>query len=237
MTRGIFITGTDTGVGKTHVTALLLVELRRRGVRAAAFKPIACGRGGRNDARIYRALMENEISLDTINPVRLRLPLAPSVAAKLEGRGMDLRKVFISYKRLVAKYEVVLVEGAGGLMVPILENYFVADLAKALKLPLLVVARLGLGTINHSLLTVQQARGRGLKVAGIVLNDMVGRKRGLAERTNIEVVPALCRVPLLGVVPHGKSGAAVAARRLGDQLFGKPAYARGKKRLKNSTGS
>ena len=237
MTRGIFVTGTDTGVGKTHVTALLLVELRRRGVRVAAFKPIACGRGGRNDARIYHALMDNEVPLDTINPIYLRLPLAPSVAAKLERRRMDLRKVFTSYKRLAGNYEVVLVEGAGGLLVPILENYFVADLAKALKLPLLVVARLGLGTINHSLLTVRQARAHGLKVAGLVLNDTVGRKRGLAERTNIEVVPTLCRVPFLGVVPHGKSGAAAAARRLCDQLFGKPAYARGKNRLKNSRGS
>jgi dethiobiotin synthetase len=237
MTCSIFVTGTDTGVGKTHVTALLLTELRRRGMKAAAFKPIACGRGGRNDARIYQALMANEVSLDTINPVYLRLPLAPSVGAKLEGRRIDLRKVFTSYKRLVGKYEVVLVEGAGGLLVPILENFFVADLAKALKLPLLVVARLGLGTINHSLLTVQQARAHGLKVAGIVLNDTVGRKRGLAERTNIQVVPALCRVPLLGVVPHGKNGAAAAARRLCDQLFGKPAYARGKNRLRNSRGS
>lgn len=226
MSCGIFVTGTDTGVGKTHVTALLLIELRRRGLKAAAFKPIACGRGGRNDARIYQALMDNEVPLDTINPVYLRLPLAPSVAAKLEGRRMDLRKVFTSYKRLVEKYEVVFVEGAGGLLVPILENYFVADLAKALKLPLLVVARLGLGTINHSLLTVRQARAQGLTVAGLVLNDTIGGRPGLPEKTNIEVVPALCRVPLLGVVPHGKDGAQVAARAICDRLFGKLCLAR-----------
>ena len=218
MNRGVFITGTDTGAGKTHVTGLLLRELRRRGVKAAAFKPISCGEGGRNDAHIYHELMDREVPLDVINPIHLKHPLAPSVAAKLERRRINLRVVFSSYRSLITNYEVVLVEGAGGLMVPILDDYYVADLAKALKLPLLVVARLGLGTINHSLLTVRQAQAHGLKVAGIVLNDTVGGRRGLAARTNIEVVPALCRVPLLGVVAHGSSGRA-AARRICRRLF------------------
>ena len=219
MTRGIFVTGTDTGVGKTHVTALILTELRRRGVKAAAFKPIACGEGGRHDAEIYARIMEHEQPLEVINPVWLRHPLAPSVAAKLERRRIDPRRISGSFQRLAANYSAVLVEGAGGLMVPVREDYYVADLAKALKLPLLIVARLGLGTINHSLLTVRQARANGLKVAGIVLNDTVGGKRGLAEKTNIEVVPALCRVPLLGVVPYGKNGAQAAALAICDRLI------------------
>lgn len=219
MNARLFITGTDTGVGKTYVTALILAELRRRGMRAAAFKPISCGEGGRRDAEIYAAIMQHELPLDVINPIYLRHPLAPSVAAKLERKRVDLHKIRRAYRGLAASYAVVLVEGAGGLLVPIRKNYFVADLAKAMKLPLLIVARLGLGTINHSLLTVQQARVRGLKIAGIVLNDTVGGKRGLAETTNIEVVPALCRVPLLGVVPHGKSGAAGVARRLCDHVL------------------
>jgi dethiobiotin synthetase len=221
MMRGLLITGTDTGVGKTYVTALILAELRRRGVRAAAFKPIACGAGGRNDAEIYAAIMNHELPLDVINPIYLRHPLAPSVAAKLERKRVDLRKIRRAYRQLAASYSVVLVEGAGGLLVPIRKNYFVADMAKAMNLPLLIVARLGLGTINHSLLTVRQARAHGLKIAGIVLNDTVGGRRGLAESTNTEVVPALCRVPLLGVVPHGKSGTTAAARLLCDGLFGK----------------
>jgi len=218
MNHGIFVTGTDTGVGKTHVTALLLRELRRHRVTAAAFKPISCGDGGRNDARIYHELMEREVPLDAINPVYLKHPLAPSVAAKLECRRINLRVIFSSYQSLITNYQVVLVEGAGGLMVPIRDDYYVADLVKTLKVPLLVVARLGLGTINHSLLTVQQARSHGLKVLGIVLNDTVGGKRGLAARTNIEVVPTLCRVRLLGVVPHGAAGAQAAARRICEQL-------------------
>ena len=221
MKKNLFITGTDTAVGKTHVTAALLTELRRRGVSAAAFKPIACGKGGRHDAEIYAAIMNHEQPLDVINPIYLRHPLAPSVAAKLEHKSIDLRKILRTYQQLSANYSVVLVEGAGGLLVPIRKNYFVADLAKALKLPLLIVARLGLGTINHTLLTVHQANAHGLKIAGLILNDTVGGHYGLAEKTNIRVLPKLCKVPLLGVVPHGKKAVPTAARQICAQLFPK----------------
>jgi len=222
MQQNLFITGTDTAVGKTHVTAALLTELRRRGISAAAFKPIACGTGGRHDAEIYAAIMNHEQPLDVINPIYLRHPLAPSVAAKLERKRIDLHKILRTYHQLSANYSVILVEGAGGLLVPIRENYFVADLAKALNLPLLIVARLGLGTINHSLLTVRQSHSYRLKIAGFVLNDTVGRRYGLAEKTNIHVLPRLCKVPLLGVVPHGKKALSAAARRICDHLFENP---------------
>lgn len=218
MSLGLFVTGTDTGVGKTHVTAAILAELRRRGLPAAAFKPIACGTGGRADARLYWDLMEREQPLDLINPVYLRYPLAPSVASKLEGRRIDLKAVFHAYSLLTNHYSPVLVEGAGGLLVPIKRNYSVADLAKELQLPLLIVSRLGLGTINHTLLTVRQAQAMGLKVKGIVLNDTVGR-RGLAEKTNITAIPELCGVPLLGVMPHGPRGSRAAAQRICRALF------------------
>lgn len=212
-----FLTGTDTGVGKTYVTALLLAELRRRGVKAAGFKPIACGAGGRDDARQYWEWMNHEVPLDVINPIYLRHPLAPSVAAQLEHRPVNLRKIFASYQLLAANFDPVLVEGAGGLLVPIKRNYFVADLARDLKLPVIIVARLGLGTINHTLLTVRQAQATGLKIAGIILNDTTGQ-RGLTERTNLEVLPKLAGVPLLGVVPHGQRGTASAIRTLADRL-------------------
>ena len=202
--QNYFITGTDTGVGKTHVTALLLAELLRRGLPAAGFKPIACGAGGRTDARIYRNLMCNEVPLDVINPVYLRHPLAPSVAAKLEKKPVDLRKIYSVYCRLVADFSPVLVEGAGGLLVPIRRNYFVADLVRQLQLPVIIVARLGLGTLNHTLLTVRQAQAMKLQVAGVILNDTTGR-RGLAERTNVQTIAELTGVPLLGVVPHGSA--------------------------------
>jgi dethiobiotin synthetase len=199
-----FITGTDTGVGKTHVTAALLQELRRQGIKAAAFKPIACGAGGRHDAKIYRRIMENEVPLDAVNPVYLRHPLAPLVAAKLERREISRHRIRTAYRALVAAYPVVLVEGAGGLLVPIQRDYFIADLALDLDLPVVIVSRLSLGTINHTLLTVRQAQAARLKVAGVILNDPTG-KRGLAERTNLREVPPLCGVPLLGVVAHHRN--------------------------------
>lgn len=219
-----FITGTDTGVGKTHVTAALLRELRRQGVAAAGFKPIACGTGGRGDARQFARLMNNEIPLDIINPVYLRHPLAPSVAAKLERRRIDFDRIHSAYRLLKSAFCPVLVEGAGGMLVPVKRDYFIADLARELRLPVIVVSRLGLGAINHTLLTVRQAEAAGLKVAGIILNDTTGH-RGLAERTNIKEVPALCGVPLLGVVPHAR------------QPDVRAIVQRIRKRLRNSTGS
>jgi len=217
MKRYYFITGTDTGVGKTHVTAALLTELRHQGVKAAAFKPIACGPGGRNYAKIYRRLMQNEVALDVINPVYLRQPVAPMVAAKLEHREISLHKIRTAYRTLLAEYTVVLVEGAGGLMVPLQRDYFIADLARDLDIPVVIVSRLSLGTINHTTLTVRQAQATGLKVAGIILNDTLGR-RGLAERTNLQAVPDIARVPLLGVVAHGaKPDVRKLARRLLDR--------------------
>jgi len=220
MLQNIFVTGTDTGVGKTHVTALLLAELRRRGVRAAAMKPIACGRDGRRDAEIYARSMGGEVAVDVLNPVYLRHPLAPSVAAKLERKRIDVGRIVKCYRQLAADYEVVLVEGAGGLMVPVRGNYFVASLARELGLPVLVVSRLGLGTINHTVLTVRQAEAEGLAVAGIVLNDTLGRA-GLAEQTNPRVLAELCEVKVLGVVPHGRRKGAAAAGKICDVMWGK----------------
>ena len=224
MTTGIFITGTDTGVGKTHVTAALLGELRRQGVAAAAFKPIACGPGGRDDARQFARLMDNEIPLDIINPIYLRRPLAPSIAAKLERKHIDLDAIHSAFCILTSAFSPVLVEGAGGLLVPIKRNYFVADLIREMKLPVVIVSRLSLGTINHTLLTVRQAQAMGLRVAGIILNDTLGY-RDLAERMNVKVVPELSGVPLLGIVPHARQP---DVRAIVQQL---------RKRLRNSTGS
>ena len=204
MNQNYFITGTDTGVGKTHITALLLAELRRRGLPAAGFKPIACGTGGRADARTYRKLMRNEVPLDVINPVYLRHPVAPSVAAKLEGRQIDTDRIQSIFRILALIFRPVLAEGAGGLLVPIRRNYFVADLIRQLDLSVIIVARLGLGTLNHTLLTVRQAQAMKLKVAGVILNDTTGQ-RGLAERTNAKAITELAGVPLLGVVPYGRA--------------------------------
>lgn len=199
MNQGIFITGTDTGIGKTFVAGLLLAALRRRGMPATAFKPIACGNSGRNDAKLYHSLMDGEISVDEINPVWLQHPLAPSVAAKLAGRRIDLRKVFTGYRSLVGSYDFVLVEGIGGWLVPITRNYFVRELANDLKLPVLIVARPGLGTLNHTLLTVESVRAAKLKIAAVILNHSTAAKSSLAERTNADALRGLTNLPVLTI--------------------------------------
>lgn len=197
----LFVTGTDTGVGKTYVTALLLAALRQRGWPAAAMKPIACGADGRRDAQTYRRLMQCEADLDVLNPIYLRAPLAPWVAARLAGRRLSLERVRAAYRAVANRFHPVLVEGAGGLLVPITPRITVADLARQMQLPLLIVARLGLGTLNHTLLTVEAAQRRGLTVRGVILNDTTG-KRGAAERTNPAALKKLCSAPVLGVVPY-----------------------------------
>lgn len=198
--QAIFITGTDTGVGKTVVTALLLAYLRQRGIHAVAMKPISSG--DRNDARLLRALAADEISLDAINPIHFRRPLAPMVAARMEKRRLDTRPIRSTLHALRSTFSPVLVEGIGGLLVPLRRGYVVRDLVCELRLPLLIVAKPNLGTLNHTALTVEAARKVGIEVLGVVLNDSAGGRPGLAERTNAKAIEAACETVVLGRIPH-----------------------------------
>lgn len=204
--RGWFISGTDTGVGKTAVAAALAAALRRGGVDAGVMKPLqtgvtAAGRdAGQGDgANIARAAGIPD-PIDRISPVCLAAPLAPWVAARLEGTEIDLAALERSFLQIAASHEVVVVEGAGGLAVPITREQTMADLAAQLGLPLMLVARAGLGTINHIVLTILYARQKGLEVAGIILNG--GRGDGdLAEKTNPAAIEALTGVPVIARLP------------------------------------
>jgi dethiobiotin synthetase len=202
--KGFFVTGTDTNVGKTLVAAGLTAALRQKGIKAGYFKPVQSGcpeEGGRlipTDARIAQELAHLPEPLELLTPITLRLPLAPGVAAAREGIAIDLEKVAASYKELASRYDFLVVEGAGGLYVPLVDNDFlVLDLARWLRLPLLVVARAGLGTINHTALTVLAARHAGLEVAGVILNRCSANP-GLAEQTNPAVIEAITGVPIFG---------------------------------------
>lgn len=205
---GIFITGTDTDVGKTVIAAGLTAALRRRGVAAVYFKPIQSGcseEGGRllaTDAKFARELAGLGEPLELLTPITLRLSLAPGVAAAREGVAVDLGRVAASLRELAGRYDFFVVEGAGGLYVPLVDTTFlVLDLIRWLKLPLVVVARAGLGTINHTALTVMAARQAGIEVAGIVLNR--GSKTpGLAEQTNPAVIAAISGRPILARLPE-----------------------------------
>lgn len=206
--NGVFITGTDTDVGKTVIAAGLTAALRRRGVRAIYFKPIQSGcpeEGGRlipTDARFARDLAGLSEPLELLTPLTLRLPLAPGVAAAREGMAVDLGRVAASLRELAGRYDFFVVEGAGGLYVPLIgTSFLVLDLIRWLRLPLLVVARAGLGTINHTALTVMAARQAEIEVTGIILNRCP-KAPNLAEQTNPGVIETLTGRPILARVPE-----------------------------------
>jgi dethiobiotin synthetase len=170
--RGLFVTGTDTGVGKTEVACALLEDARARGLDAVGMKPAQSGVGPSepSDAERLAASSGGAEPLEAICPYSFGAPLAPAVAARVEGREISLARIVDAARALAARHEAVLVEGAGGLLAPLTDRETFADLAAALGLPALVVARAGLGTVNHTALTVEALRRRGLAVAGIVLN-------------------------------------------------------------------
>lgn len=202
MRGGVFITGTDTGVGKTVVGCALAEMLRRRRVNVGVMKPIETGVGpqGPLDAisLIESALVED--SLDEVCPQRFALPAAPSVASACEGRSVDLARIRSCYAALAARHERMLVEGAGGLLVPIETGYAMADLARDLGLPLLVVTRASLGTVNHTLLTLEVAQHRGLSVAGVVISHGP-RAISTADEKNLEALRDALGKQLVGEVP------------------------------------
>ncbi len=206
--KGVFVTGTDTGVGKTWIAAGVTAVLRQWGLKAVYFKPVQSGCPEENglpiptDARLAQELAGLKEPLEVLTPIALRLPLAPGVAAPREGTQVDLERVAAAIRELAGRYEFLVVEGAGGLYVPLIGTRFlVLDLVSWLRLPLLVVARPGLGTINHTALTVMTARQNGLPVAGVILNRYPD-KPSLAEETNPEVIEAITEVPVLGKVPE-----------------------------------
>jgi len=206
MTRGIFITGTDTGVGKTIVAATLARLLCVRGLRVGVMKPVTSG-CREEDGRLYSddaqllCQASGAAYSDDIAPYCLREPLAPAEAAKLDGVRVDFNRIRESFERLSASCDFIIVEGAGGLMVPLAGGMLVADLAQQLQLPLLVVARPDLGTINHTVLTCFAARQMELPLAGVIINNYPVSP-GLAERSAPHHIGSLCGAPVLGIWPH-----------------------------------
>ncbi len=226
--RGFFITGTDTGVGKTLVAAGIALALRRMGVSAVVMKPVESGCKVKNgtlmpgDALFHARMLGLDEPLDSICPVRLRHPLAPMAAAELENVKIRKGDWLPAYKRLKARYQSVLVEGAGGLMVPIRRGYLFSDMAAELGLPVILVAGTGLGTINHTLLSLEHARTRGLDVLGIVFNQTrPGGRRTLAEKTGPDLISRFTDVPVLGFFPFIKKMDRVHLERVARGIAGK----------------
>lgn len=201
-TRGWFISGTDTGVGKTVVACTLLRALRARGVDAGGMKPIETGVGpdGPRDAIALLAAAGGTDDLADVCPQRFALPAAPTVAAAAEGRKVDLEAVGRAFAALAARHRCLVVEGAGGLLAPAAEGASMADLAAQLGLPLLVVARASLGTINHTRLTLEAAAARGLSLAGVVISHGAAPLPD-ADRANFAALRSELGALLVGEIP------------------------------------
>lgn len=190
-----FITGTDTGVGKTFVSALLIRSLRKAGLDTVGMKPICCG--DREDAEQLHDAAEHSVELNEINPVWLRPPAAPYTAALIENRMIDLEAIRENYTKLRNTHRSLLVEGVGGWLVPIRKDYFVRDLAAEFGLPILLVVPNRLGALNHALLTIQSIQASGQTCGGIIFNHLGTGTPDIATVTNRSMLEDLTDVPIL----------------------------------------
>jgi dethiobiotin synthetase len=208
MHKGIFITGTDTGVGKTFVSVGLLKALKETGLNVCPMKPVETGckvqRGELVPEDTLKLIKAAQVSepVDLINPYRFRQPLAPAVASELEGAVISREKIISAYKKLSKKYDITIIEGAGGIMVPIRKNYLFLDLIKDLALPIIIVSRPGLGTINHTLLTVEAARNMGIDIIGVIINCLADIRKDASVKTNPQMIEKHSGIPVLGTVSY-----------------------------------
>jgi dethiobiotin synthetase len=202
--RGLFVTATDTGVGKTEVACALVSGARAAGLDVGAMKPAQSGviPGEVSDAERLRQAAGGADPMELVCPYQFQAPLAPGVAARLAGTEISLPRILEAAWALARRHQALVVEGAGGLLVPLTPRQTYADLAVALGLPVLVVARAGLGTVNHTALTVEALRARRLAVAGVVLNrtapgDDPSVPHNAAEIERLTGVPVLATLPYL----------------------------------------
>ena len=213
--RGIFVTGTDTGVGKTRVATALLRAFARRGLRAVGMKPVAAG-----CERIDGALVSEDVAalaaasnvnlpVDLINPYRFQPAIAPHLAAELAGERISLAQIRHAYVALAAGADRVVVEGAGGFLVPLNEREDFGDLARILELPVLLVVGMRLGCLNHALLTAEAVQRRGLQFTGWVANRLDAQMSAFEQ--NVQTLRERLGAPLLGTFSFGVEDAEAAA--------------------------
>jgi len=211
--NGFFITGTDTGIGKTALGALLLAELRRRGINAAPMKPAQTGcelRGSSSERSVpdldyslsMTGLAVSEEDYALMAPYCFEPACSPHLAAEMAGTGIELETLSSTGRELAAEYDRIIVEGSGGILVPINRRETMLDLMKALGLPVLLASRPGLGTINHTLLSIRTLRNAGLEIAGIILVETQKTQSGLIEEDNITTIGQFGNVPILGKIPY-----------------------------------
>lgn len=226
--RGVFVTGTDTGVGKTWISAGLLAALRSRGVRACGMKPVASGcvmtpQGLRNEDALQLQAECNDLALpyDRINRYAFAPAVSPHLAAAQVGQRIDTTRIREDFLWLAERWDFVLVEGAGGWLAPIGDHETMADLARALALPVVLVVGMRLGCLSHALLSSHAIVSSGLPLAGWIANTVDPRMELIEE--NIETLRRRIAAPLLGIVPSlptfgaGAIGSFLAIDRLLDR--------------------
>ena len=204
--RSVFITGTNTGAGKTILTALLLHHLRESGVEALALKPVCTG--PRDDVRLLQSLQPDRVRMDLMNPFYYKTPATPVVAARRCGRKVEVKALKAAVSLAEKECDQLLVEGAGGVLVPLNERGQTwADFLKATKMPVLVAARNELGVLNHTLLTVEYLQSIGAEVLGVCLqNPINGAKMNISQRTNFKVLQDyLSKLPVFSIPFLGKN--------------------------------
>ncbi|HBG48305.1 MAG TPA: dethiobiotin synthase [Cyanobacteria bacterium UBA9971] len=200
----IFITGTDTDVGKTVVTAGLASAVRSSGYSVGVFKPVQTGSFKKNNELISPDLefvKSVDDSILTYASYNFKEPAAPSLAADLEGIDIYIDKIVEDYKELEKKCDFVIVEGAGGLLTPIKNSFSMRDLVKTLDLPLIIVARPDLGTINHTLLTIEAAKNKNIKIAGVIISGYPSEIENVAIRNAPAMIKELSGEEILGILP------------------------------------
>lgn len=222
MSKGLFITGTGTDIGKTYITALLLKKLREGGFDAAYFKAAMSGNERRadgslipGDAAHVKTVSGITQALDEMCPYVYETAVSPHLAARLEGSPVELEEVMAAYERVCEKHELVIAEGSGGIVCPIRfdeKKLMLQDIVKALGLPCLVVADAGLGTINHAVLTVEYLKARGFEVRGIILNNY--KEGDVMHEDNRVMCSRLTGVPVLACVRNGSTEIGIDARQL-----------------------
>jgi len=207
---GLFITGTDTGVGKTVITAAIARSLHRSSARVGVLKPIATGCVHRReglvseDAELLAHHADSPHPLDIICPQRYAEPLAPAVAAQRAKQPVDWSAVQRSFDVVARSSQLMLVEGVGGIMVPLDDRHTVLDMARWLRFPVVIVARPGLGTINHTLLTLAALREANVAVGGVIINRYPPDTPGTAEETNPRAIEKWGKVHILCIVPEAR---------------------------------
>ena len=203
--KSYFITGTDTGVGKTHITATLAACIKKLGINVGVMKPVATGMPQKSgfkssDVSLLCHACGVDDSEDLVNPIFMPIPSSPYDASKMLNIEFKPEIIFEKFEKLKQKYEMLLVEGIGGIMTPLSKDFFVADMIKKMQLETIIVTRSTLGTLNHTMMTVNTCRDYEIPVKGIIINNY-DEKGSPVEKNSPLTIHEITKIPILGIIP------------------------------------